>query len=54
MIDVKQAGDLRLRGRQTENCFPMIPSGRAHNEMMLGDADGEDRGAVTDEGKMLV
>ena len=21
-----------------ENCFPMIPSGRAHNEMILGDA----------------
>ena len=21
-----------------ENCFPMIPSGRAHNEMLLGDA----------------
>ncbi|QUS35224.1 acetolactate synthase 3 large subunit [Falsirhodobacter algicola] len=24
-----------------ENCFPMIPSGKAHNEMMLGDADVE-------------
>ena len=23
---------------QNENCFPMIPSGRAHNEMILGDA----------------
>ncbi|MBZ0138587.1 MAG: acetolactate synthase 3 large subunit, partial [Pseudorhodoplanes sp.] len=23
---------------QKENCFPMIPSGRAHNEMILGDA----------------
>jgi acetolactate synthase-1/2/3 large subunit len=21
-----------------ENCFPMIPSGKAHNEMLLGDA----------------
>ena len=27
---------------QNENCFPMIPSGRAHNEMLLGDS-GESR-----------
>ena len=27
-----------------ENCFPMIPSGRAHNEMLLGDAGEERRG----------
>ena len=24
---------------QTENCFPMIPSGAAHNEMLLGPED---------------
>ena len=38
------------------NCFPMIPSGKAHNEMLLGDevAD-EDVGSVIDaKGKMLV
>ncbi|MCP5432803.1 MAG: acetolactate synthase 3 large subunit [Alphaproteobacteria bacterium] len=35
-----------------ENCYPMIPSGRAHNEMILGDA--EDQPGVTEEGKMLV
>ena len=29
-----------------ENCFPMIPSGKAHNEMMLNDADT--RGAIGD------
>ena len=29
---------------QTENCFPMIPSGRAHNEMLLGDAAEKHRG----------
>jgi acetolactate synthase-1/2/3 large subunit len=39
---------------KTENCFPMIPSGRAHNEMILGDAAGDLEGAVTEEGKMLV
>jgi acetolactate synthase-1/2/3 large subunit len=25
-----------------ENCFPMIPSGKAHNEMLLGDASTQD------------
>ena len=43
---------------QKENCFPMIPSGKAHNEMILaelGDDAGVDMGAVIDEkGKMLV
>ena len=37
-----------------ENCFPMIPSGRAHNEMLLGDAATRVEDAVTAEGKMLV
>ena len=37
---------------QLENCYPMIPSGAAHNEMILGDdADGA---SVSEEGKMLV
>ncbi len=37
-----------------ENCFPMIPSGKAHNEMLFGEAV-EDIGSVIDEkGKMLV
>lgn len=36
-----------------ENCFPMIPSGKAHNEMIL--ADTADVGNIIDEkGKMLV
>ena len=36
------------------NCFPMIPSGKAHNEMILADI-GQDIGTVIDEkGKMLV
>jgi acetolactate synthase-1/2/3 large subunit len=37
-----------------ENCFPMIPSGRAHNEMILGSAGQRVEDAVTEEGKMLV
>ncbi|MBK8007824.1 MAG: acetolactate synthase 3 large subunit [Rhizobiales bacterium] len=39
---------------KAENCFPMIPSGRAHNEMILGDAAESIGEAVTEEGKMLV
>ena len=39
---------------QKENCFPMIPSGAAHNEMILG-PDQEGRAAgITDEGLVLV
>jgi acetolactate synthase I/II/III large subunit len=37
-----------------ENCFPMIPSGRAHNEMLLGDAAVKIEDAVTEEGKVMV
>ncbi|MBO1020735.1 acetolactate synthase 3 large subunit [Methylobacterium sp. SD274] len=41
-----------------ENCFPMIPSGKAHNEMLLSDYLGEtgmDLGdVISEEGKMLV
>ncbi|MGI9524066.1 MAG: acetolactate synthase 3 large subunit [Hyphomicrobiaceae bacterium] len=38
------------------NCFPMIPSGKAHNEMLLGEdvADEEIDRAISEEGKMLV
>ncbi len=38
---------------KTENCLPMIPSGKAHNEMLMPDDD--DIGGVIDAaGKMLV
>jgi acetolactate synthase-1/2/3 large subunit len=37
-----------------ENCFPMIPSGRAHNEMVLGDSAEALESQATEEGKMLV
>ena len=39
---------------ENENCFPMIPSGRAHNEMLLGDAAESIEDAITEEGKMMV
>jgi acetolactate synthase I/II/III large subunit len=37
-----------------ENCFPMIPSGRAHNEMLLSDATVSIEDAITEEGKVMV
>ena len=36
-----------------ENCFPMIPSGAAHNDMLLADDQGLEV-EVSDEGKALV
>ena len=38
---------------QTENCFPMIPSGAAHNEMLLGPEDEASK-PVSEEGMVLV
>jgi len=58
MIDVKRPVIFDCLVDKTENCFPMIPSGKAHNEMLLNDYLGEtgaDIGSVIDEkGKMLV
>ena len=34
-----------------ENCFPMIPSGKPHNQMILGPEEEEE---ISDEGKILV
>jgi len=38
---------------ETENCFPMIPSGAAHNEMLLGPGDKQDN-TTPEEGMVLV
>jgi acetolactate synthase-1/2/3 large subunit len=35
-----------------ENCFPMIPSGKAHNDMLLGEA--ETQGVIDAKGSVLV
>ncbi|MDE2580663.1 MAG: acetolactate synthase 3 large subunit [Rhodospirillales bacterium] len=37
-----------------ENCFPMIPSGAAHNEMILGPEHEDEARGITDEGLVLV
>jgi acetolactate synthase-1/2/3 large subunit len=50
-IDRPVLADIRVD--QTENCFPMIPSGAAHNEMLLG-PDDEAKRPVSEEGMVLV
>ncbi len=37
-----------------ENCFPMIPSGAAHNDMILGPEHEDQARGITDEGLVLV
>jgi acetolactate synthase-1/2/3 large subunit len=54
MIDVKKAVIFDCVVDPAENCFPMIPSGRAHNEMLLGDSALSVEEAITEEGKVMV
>jgi acetolactate synthase I/II/III large subunit len=42
-----------IRVKRDENCFPMIPSGAAHNEMLLGPND-EAAKATSENGMVLV
>jgi len=37
---------------KAENCYPMIPSGKPHNQMLLGEQDSDSE--ISDEGKVLV
>jgi acetolactate synthase-1/2/3 large subunit len=39
---------------ETENCYPMIPSGAAHNEMILGPGGEATAAGLTDAGLALV
>ncbi len=52
MLSVRKPVIFDCRVAKTENCFPMIPSGKAHNEMILGEK--QTGGAIDDAGKMLV
>ena len=56
MIEVKKPVIFDCVVDQVANCFPMIPSGEAHNNMLLGDAEdeGELEEAISEEGKVLV
>ncbi|MGD9616137.1 MAG: acetolactate synthase 3 large subunit [Alphaproteobacteria bacterium] len=53
MIETPRAYVLDVVVDQVENCFPMIPSGAAHNEMLLGPQDKAER-PVSEEGMVLV
>ena len=54
MIDTPRPVIFDCRVERSENCFPMIPSGKAHNEMILGE-EADDIGSVIDDaGRGLV
>ncbi len=53
MLAVDRAVILDVVVDQAENCFPMIPSGAAHNEMLLGPEDRAEK-PVSEEGMVLV
>jgi len=53
MIETPGAVILDVAVDQAENCFPMIPSGAAHNEMLLGPED-KATSPVSGEGMVLV
>jgi acetolactate synthase I/II/III large subunit len=52
MIGVKRPVIVDVMVDQKENCFPMIPSGAAHNEMLLGPED--EAKPISEEGMVLV
>ena len=56
MIKVDKPVLFDCRVEKMANCFPMIPSGEAHNEMLLGDAEdeGDIKDAISEKGKVLV
>jgi acetolactate synthase-1/2/3 large subunit len=53
MIETKGPVVVDVCVDQKENCFPMIPSGAAHNEMLLG-PDDEAKKPISEEGMVLV
>ena len=53
MINTDQAVIVDVHVEQKENVFPMIPSGAAHNEMLLGPDDKTEK-PVSEEGMVLV
>ncbi|WP_271894663.1 acetolactate synthase 3 large subunit [Candidatus Phyllobacterium onerii] len=56
MIDVKKPVLFDCRVANLANCFPMIPSGKAHNEMLLPDEATDDAvaNAIDAKGRQLV
>jgi len=56
MIEANEPVIFDCRVANLANCFPMIPSGKAHNEMLLPDeaTDEAVANAIGEEGRMLV
>ncbi|WP_246333373.1 acetolactate synthase 3 large subunit [Aureimonas mangrovi] len=56
MIDVKRPVIFDCCVQNLTNCFPMIPSGKAHNEILLPDEASDERvaNAIDAKGKALV
>ncbi len=54
MIDSPHAVIFDCIVDKAENCLPMIPSGKAHNEMILPDGDANIGSVIDEKGKMLV
>ena len=53
MINIKGAVIFDVVVDPNENCFPMIPSGSTHNQMLLGPNDKVE-GEISEEGMVLV
>ena len=53
MIDSKKPVIFDCHVDPNENCFPMIPSGKPHNQMLLGPNDQKEN-KITGKGKALV
>jgi acetolactate synthase I/II/III large subunit len=54
MLDCPTAVIADIAVDPAENCFPMIPSGAAHNEMLLGPEHEASGAGITDAGMALV
>tara|TARA_Y100001970_G_scaffold38463_1_gene47416 strand:+ start:1226 stop:2992 length:1767 start_codon:yes stop_codon:yes gene_type:complete len=53
MINTERPVIFDCRVDKQENCFPMIPSGKPHNQMLLGPKDQKEN-KITGKGKALV
>ncbi|PHS78672.1 MAG: acetolactate synthase 3 large subunit [Rhodospirillaceae bacterium] len=53
MIETDNSVILDVAVTPEENCYPMIPSGAAHNEMIFG-TDVKTEGAIAEDGMVLV
>jgi acetolactate synthase I/II/III large subunit len=53
MININRPVIFDCHVDQDENCFPMIPSGKPHNQMLLGPKDQQEN-KITGKGKALV